>query len=178
MSVDDSKDGCLQQIGAPLVLHDHPANRFVATFMGSPTMNMITVEVEQGKLKNSYMTLPVSLQQTVLEAQQRVVLGIRPHQIQICSSTQAHAHLQVEALEPLGSETLIHGTLIDSHINPQANVISQATARFSVKLAGDHHTLSHSQVQLGDRLPMMLPPQALHLFEDDDAGRRIECMLI
>ena len=160
------KDGCLQQIGPPLALYDRPANLFVATFMGSPTMNIISAEMNEGKLCNAFMQLDISHMSKLLHTQQKVKIGIRPSQVQLCTSdtTDTHAQLLVEAVEPLGSETLIHGVLVDR----DSHSISSTKQSVTVKTSG------HSAVQLEELLPIHFPSSALHLFADDHMGTRID----
>jgi multiple sugar transport system ATP-binding protein len=97
-------DGIIQQVGPPLELYDHPANIFVAGFIGSPTMNFFDA-VGQGKSarlgNGSTLALP---RDTAVKNDQEIVIGIRPE----------HLHFSREGLpgtvvvvEPLGMSTQV-----------------------------------------------------------------------
>jgi sn-glycerol 3-phosphate transport system ATP-binding protein len=82
--------GVMEQFGTPEEVYNRPASTFVASFMGSPPMNL---------LKNA---------PGCVNGQ---VLGIRPEHLDICSSTAGGWQLQVEALEMLGAERLVYALL-------------------------------------------------------------------
>ena len=73
-------EGLLMQVGTPQQLYDHPANRFVAGFIGSPAMNFVDVEVTDGRLKGpGDWSIPVPPRaREQLSSGQRVVAGFRP----------------------------------------------------------------------------------------------------
>jgi len=98
--------GVIEQIGAPLELYDRPANAFVASFIGSPSMNLIDgTLIEGGKPAlrlDDGSVLPLA------EAPQRasgrkIIFGIRPEHIAI--DTERGAPADILAVEPTGSET-------------------------------------------------------------------------
>ena len=114
------KDGVVQQIGAPLEVYNHPANQFVASFIGSPPMNFIYCTLSERdstlQVTDSDVTLklPASSFTSVREKlgeDRQLVLGIRPEDIydrqtyerSIDGNTFA---ARVEFLEPLGNEVL------------------------------------------------------------------------
>lgn len=77
-------NGYVQQIGTPIELYDHPANLFVARFIGLPPMNFIDVKVQKGRLLNDYLNIPVPKRyaNSLVEYEDKeVVLGIRPEDI-------------------------------------------------------------------------------------------------
>jgi multiple sugar transport system ATP-binding protein len=111
------KDGMIQQIGAPMEVYARPVNRFVAGFIGSPSMNFVTcsVEVRDGRLffANPGLQIAVPRANAAALAEyagKSVTLGIRPEDLQ-----QAQANSRADALidavvnvvEPLGHETLL-----------------------------------------------------------------------
>lgn len=116
------KDGSIQQVAPPQQLYDHPANLFVAGFIGTPQMNFVTGRiVEQfGKLyfhtKRWELLLPAHLEKAVLafpKQVRQVVLGIRPEHVfsEIWAQERYGAWkvtAQVEMREPLGSNTFIY----------------------------------------------------------------------
>ena len=101
-------DGYVQQIGTPIELYDNPVNLFVASFIGLPPMNFIDVTVNNGKLTNSYLEVPVpDRYKATISAYEgkTVVLGIRPEDIVVGSTVE----LTVDINENLGQNTLVHG---------------------------------------------------------------------
>ncbi|MCP4070486.1 MAG: sn-glycerol-3-phosphate ABC transporter ATP-binding protein UgpC [Hyphomicrobiales bacterium] len=109
------QDGNIEQIGSPLDLYDYPNNTFVASFIGSPSMNMIDgvvrtgngIEVEIGDTR-----LPVGDIKEVKDGQ-RVIYGVRPEHLQI-SDTGLKA--KVSLVEPTGSETHIISRLENTEL--------------------------------------------------------------
>jgi len=105
------RDGRVEQVGAPLELFDRPANLFVASFIGSPAMNVIEGSVaEDGAsfLANDGTTLALG---TVPQAARgrKVVLGVRPEHLRLNGPGAAAA--EVVVTEPTGSETYVVATL-------------------------------------------------------------------
>jgi multiple sugar transport system ATP-binding protein len=95
-------EGNVEQIGAPLDLYDHPANLFVASFIGSPAMNLLKGDLsgDQFRSENGAM-LPLPKPMGAGKA----VYGIRPEYIHLNpdSGIEARVHL----VEPMGSETQV-----------------------------------------------------------------------
>jgi multiple sugar transport system ATP-binding protein len=101
--------GRIEQIGTPMEIYHEPANRFVATFFGSPAMNLIVGEVERrgddavfafcgGRIRlNGRREIPAG----------PVTLGVRPEGVQVEDGAQSHA-ARVKLVEPLGKETLVY----------------------------------------------------------------------
>lgn len=76
------RDGVLQQAGTPDVIYHHPANTFVAGFIGSPAMNIVSGYYGSGKLKIGDVVSDVpELWQKILEGRTNVLLGIRPEHL-------------------------------------------------------------------------------------------------
>ena len=102
--------GHVQQIGTPLELYDNPANLFVASFIGLPSMNFFDCVVEEEKLVGEGFEYPLSAdQKTVLKdyAGKTITLGVRPENIVKGNDMK----LSVISNENLGQTTLVHGTL-------------------------------------------------------------------
>mgnify|MGYP001411472117 FL=1 len=112
------KDGIIEQIGTPLDLFETPATKFVATFIGSPSMNMISsiIENDQGKkvMKNEDgISVPVPLsKQDIVKEGQKISFGFRAEDIVPLKfgnkpSQSWDYKSKVNLSEPLGTETLI-----------------------------------------------------------------------
>ena len=102
------KDGLLQQVDTPRNLYDNPANAFVAGFIGSPAMNLLTAPVVGGKAKlgNLEIDVPAS-------AGASVTVGIRPEGFAPASSG---FDVLVEVVEELGSDAFVYGKPADSSV--------------------------------------------------------------
>ena len=104
-------DGRIQQIGTPLAVYDNPDNKFVAGFIGSPTMNLIegSIELGDGALVFRSGELMLRMPPTHAAAQARAVtLGIRPEFLTLgTESDGVEMDCRVEAVEHLGAETIL-----------------------------------------------------------------------
>jgi multiple sugar transport system ATP-binding protein len=99
-------DGVLQQYGTPRELYDRPANVFVATFIGSPEMNLYEASLDaSGGLVLGSQRLPVPrLAGLAAHAGRKVIVGVRPEELTTGGSGEAALAADVRMVEPLGSE--------------------------------------------------------------------------
>ena len=96
--------GYVEQFGAPTELYERPASVFVAGFIGSPAMNLFSVQADNGVVTlPSGATLPYSG-----DARGEITLGVRPEHLIEGDGPFA---LEVAMLEQLGATTLVHGAL-------------------------------------------------------------------
>lgn len=96
------KKARLQQFDTPLNIYNHPANRFVAEFVGSPSMNFIEGKVERGTFASEEIKLPVN------RADGAVSLGIRPEHVHVLTQPQDGAiPASVYVTELMGNETFV-----------------------------------------------------------------------
>ncbi|MCP2253583.1 carbohydrate ABC transporter ATP-binding protein, CUT1 family (TC 3.A.1.1.-) [Prauserella aidingensis] len=101
------RDGVLQQCASPRELYDTPRNVFVAGFIGSPAMNLLTLPVDGGavKLGELEVRLPAPA------ASGEVTIGVRPESLSLVGAGEDGFDLQVELVEELGADAYVHGTL-------------------------------------------------------------------
>lgn len=111
------RDGVLQQLDVPQVLYEHPANTFVAGFIGSPAMNFFDVHVDadgSGVYLSSdvfRVEVPAHMRDEVARYKgQDVVLGVRPENIDVItdSDDSGGANVRVDVVEPLGNEIILY----------------------------------------------------------------------
>jgi len=126
--------GRAEQIGAPLEIYARPATTFVAGFIGSPPMNLIPAKREG----------------------RDALLGVRPEHLEPCAQGEALMTVDVDLIEPLGSDTLVYG-----HLGTNG-----AGARVAVRL---HQSVD---ARVG-HLPVRYDPAQAHWF-DSASGSRIE----
>jgi len=99
------KDGLLQQVDTPRNLYDNPVNAFVAGFIGSPAMNLLTAPVSGGKAMLGDLAIDVPA-----SAGSSVTVGVRPENF---SPSASGFHVLVEVVEELGSDAFVYGKPAD-----------------------------------------------------------------
>ncbi len=108
------KDGILQQCASPREMYDKPVNVFVAGFIGSPAMNLVTVPVVDGGVKFGNHALPVD-REALAKAGKTVIVGVRPEDVEVTSNQDGLA-ITVELVEELGADAYVYGTPADKSI--------------------------------------------------------------
>ena len=153
--------GRIQQVGTPGEVFKHPANLFVAAFIGTPTMNLLPAHAvhEGGQLKlrgdGFEFDAPHGLAQAAepIAEGRALMVGFRPQAPSVAGASGAavHLRLQVKVCEYLGTESQLVGTLKGS---------SQSTGpRLTVTVPGDAHAQLHSE------LALHVAPEQLHVFD-------------
>ena len=110
------KDGILQQCASPRELYDNPRNVFVAGFIGSPAMNLLTIPLSDGgariggKMGNEQL---IPLSREVIDAaaaggNKEVTVGFRPEDLRITTEEAGWA-VQVDVVESLGADAYVYG---------------------------------------------------------------------
>jgi multiple sugar transport system ATP-binding protein len=150
--------GDLLQVGTPQELYDHPRNRFVAGFIGSPSMNFASLQVDGDRMKGSGFDFPIPsrFRSSIGAASSRsVVAGFRPEHLELGGSGERLTiRAKADVVEYLGNEELLHLTVADH----DGDVIAVVSA-------------SHS-VHPGDILDLQIPADKLHVF-DAESGDAI-----
>lgn len=109
-------DGFVQQIGAPEEVYKNPANVFVAQFIGTPTMNLLSGKYEKGYFvsENLKLQIPVSKRKNIEEGQ-AIIFGIRPQDIAVDEvvkdSYNVVLKVKVDSKELLGNEIQYNGLI-------------------------------------------------------------------
>ncbi|MBU8539837.1 sn-glycerol-3-phosphate ABC transporter ATP-binding protein UgpC [Falsiroseomonas tokyonensis] len=145
--------GRAAQVASPMEVWGRPADTYVASFIGSPAMNFLAATLEPGggaAALKAGLTIGFPDGPRAGQAGQPLTLGIRPEHIQL---GQGGLDLAVDLVEPLGSETVIHGTIRGGEV---------LTARLPIPAS-----------DIGGVLPIILPWEAFHVF-DGASGRRID----
>src|SRR5712691_6044502 len=116
--------GILQQVGTPGDIYDHPANLFVAGFIGSPTMNFVPASAQNGGAKAAgfQVRLPKPL-----EAGQKGTLGFRPESPTDRITDEANTlQMKVDVVERLGSDQFLYGQVggdaVTARVDPRMKV--------------------------------------------------------
>lgn len=149
-------NGDVQQIGRPLDVYNEPANRFVASFIGAPPMNLITVDCTGAQLTiagHTVMNLNTTTRAKIGE--EMVTLGIRPEHIRIAGESEEGLLCDVANVEILGTETLV--TL---NVTEDTQWIARFIGQWSIdmdkpmKVAMDTNKVCLFSHETGERLSM------------------------
>jgi multiple sugar transport system ATP-binding protein len=177
------RDGVLQQVDAPERIYDAPTNLFVASFVGSPAMNLLEAEVARGpegvvcRLGEVSFTAPGSLAPRVGS---RIAVGIRPEYIRPAfgNADGIRLHGIVRLVEPLGSEVLAH---VDVPADPLGrpdlvDAAGQPTEGFAAAGQGSATVLARFDRELAIRadepIELAVEPHRL-LFFDLETGAAV-----
>jgi multiple sugar transport system ATP-binding protein len=136
-------NGVLQQVGTPGEIYDHPANLFVAGFIGTPSMNFVPVTMHNGTAKAS--GFEVKLPKAVGKG--RGTLGFRPEAVTDRVEDGAAIDMKVDVVERLGSDQFLYGQVGGDTL----------TARVDPRL----------KVEPGDQVRLGLDLRSLHLFDPE-----------
>jgi multiple sugar transport system ATP-binding protein len=112
------RDGKLQQVDQPQTLYDHPANTFVAAFIGSPSMNLVEATLADGHVAIGDLRIPVPQERRPRE-DGRTIVGIRPEAFEDAEFAQGdlpQIDVQVEVLEELGSDAYVFFPVAADHV--------------------------------------------------------------
>jgi multiple sugar transport system ATP-binding protein len=176
--------GVLQQCDVPQVLYDHPKNLFVASFLGSPCMNLFEGSVGEDAayviIGTQRVDLPAKLHESKPDlrryANGRVVVGLRPEDLLLPDGEQDQAAVgwapfdcEVELVEALGSELLVHFTS-DARAVQVAEVEdddSQGLDQGTLTKGGEGVARADARARItaGARVRFHIDPQRLHCFD-------------
>jgi multiple sugar transport system ATP-binding protein len=156
--------GRIEQIGAPLELYNHPANRFVAGFIGSPQMNFVGGRIEaltDGGARVALDAGPEAVSPPIpvvgsVAAGDRIQVGIRPEHMMLDRNDDAALEVPaaIERVEQLGTASFVYAR-------------TPGGEPLTVHVAGQR------AFRAGETIVARLPIDRLHLFDASDAGRTI-----
>jgi multiple sugar transport system ATP-binding protein len=132
------KDGHVQQVGEPLELYGKPANKFVASFIGSPAMNFVDVSISGdgvwAETEGIRLQVPGRLRS---HGGRRLTLGIRPEALRIANGIDDSSFAtKVDVVEPLGNEILLNfragGVAMVARVDPGVRVKAHDPIQFAL----------------------------------------------
>ncbi|QIZ36071.1 ABC transporter ATP-binding protein [Saccharopolyspora sp. ASAGF58] len=181
------RGGVVQQVGAPQHLYEHPANLFVAGFIGSPAMNFVPVELADGALRSALGDVPLGDRiRTALEsadAPRELVLGIRPEHFEDAALLDDTARAagatftgEVDVVEEMGSDKYVYFTLHGGRAST-AELDELAADSGSAEVPTDEgQVVTRLSVESAARenqsLTVWFDPDKIHLF-DPTTGRTL-----
>jgi multiple sugar transport system ATP-binding protein len=130
--------GILQQVGTPGDIYDHPANLFVAGFIGSPTMNFVPATAQDGTANASgfEVKLPKPIAST------KGTLGFRPEAVTDRVTDEANTmQMKVDVVERLGSDQFLYGQVGGDSVTARVDPRMKVDPGDTVKLGLDTRTL-------------------------------------
>jgi len=187
------KKGKLQQVDAPQTLYDHPNNLFVAGFIGSPAMNMVTANVSRsdGSMVAEFGGFRIRIGDEAMRSRpdlakfddKQVVMGVRPEDMEDSSLVpdappDRRINSTVDLREALGSEVLVHFT-IDAPI-----VLTEDTRELAVDVGAEAledleeraraakskfvaQLSPRTRLREGDRMEVVVDTDRLHFFDPE-----------
>jgi multiple sugar transport system ATP-binding protein len=160
------RGGVLQQCDTPEMLFEHPANLFVAAFIGSPAMNLVEATVEDGEARFGTCRVPLAPGSAL---RGRIVLGIRPHDLKLGGPGIPG---RVQVVERLGTEThVVVGIDAPRLRAPALTEAIDAAPDDDILLAEDDRasftvvTEARAEVAVGDTIELTLDAARLHGFD-------------
>lgn len=139
------RDGEIQQVATPGTVYDYPANRFVAEFIGSPSMNFFNASLQNQAITGDGLEMELSEGQDIESG--AYVVGIRPEDIEIEHSDPDTEEATVNVVEPVGDESIVYLTLSEKEVKMK---------------------IPRSETPaVGDTVFLRMPESGLHFFDAD-----------
>ncbi len=161
------KDGILQQVGPPRELYDRPINRFVAGFIGSPAMNLLTLPCSEGgatiaATTGEERTLPINratVGAVLAHGTSTVTVGFRPEDLYLTAPEEGWP-IEVDVVESLGADAYVYG-----HVSLVGGDMRDVVVRVD----------GRNQPQKGERLFVSVLTERMHVF-DPVSGERVSAI--
>ncbi|MGK2887448.1 MAG: ABC transporter ATP-binding protein [Rhodococcus sp. (in: high G+C Gram-positive bacteria)] len=156
------RGGKLQQFASPTELYDNPVNAFVAGFIGSPAMNLMTVPIASGGVQIGDSLLPLEREAMAKLASaglDTVTIGLRPEQLGIEHGAGFAA--QVDLIEELGSESYVYAHLDDPKVKGLDGGPVALVARSAVR----------APARIGESISLTKLDGPVHLFHPESGDR-------
>ncbi len=182
------RSGLLQQVGTPAELYAHPANLFVAGFIGSPAMNFMAGTLEESSLRTVLGSLPLSagLRQALERANvdRDVIVGIRPENFQDAALVQPDLRSQgipfratIDVVESMGSDVYVYFALqsgLSAQVDQLAD-LAEDSGKADTGATEESVTArldAATQVREGDNAELWADVRAMHIF-DPQTGKNL-----
>jgi multiple sugar transport system ATP-binding protein len=170
------RDGRIQQVDTPQELYARPANLFVAAFIGSPAMNLVEVQIADGRLRFGGFTLPLPTHDAPRLG--RAIAGIRPEAFEdgaFADPSLPRIDVKVEVVEELGADTHVLFSVAAPRV--EVSEVHAATGEEDAVLAAVEGSLFTARVdpgtsaKPGTTLRLAVDPSRFHYF-DPETGLR------
>ncbi|GGH65849.1 ABC transporter ATP-binding protein [Rothia aerolata] len=161
------KDGVLQQVDTPSNLYDHPANEFVAGFIGSPSMNIFRCSVDAEGARMGNTVIPLSEKHRAALSSDTISVGVRPEDVKIVSEDQGFP-VHVDLVEELGADAYVYATIPRSVPVELVQTSEERPAQVILRVPG------RSDIKQFDRL-FISPEGHAHMF-DVKTGQNLDLL--
>jgi len=149
------KDGFLQQVDTPLALYDRPANLFVAGFIGSPAMNLLTATPADGQARIGDYIMPID-RTAAAKATGSITVGVRPEAWRVVDGLDKTAlPVTVTVIEELGADAFVYGT------SQVEGTPEQVVVRIEAR----------RNLEKGSTIHVTTDPQSVHIFDTESGAR-------
>jgi multiple sugar transport system ATP-binding protein len=171
------RDGRIQQVDTPQVLYARPANLFVASFIGSPAMNLVEARFDGAAVEFGGLRIPLADSHRPAARDSRLVLGIRPESFEdaaFADPSLPHLDVDVAVVEELGSDTHVIFPVDAARVaveerraaeDEEDALIGEGTA-FTARVS------AQSRTRAGAPLRLAVNPAGFHFF-DRETGERL-----
>ena len=126
-------DGVLQQIDTPKNIYNNPANLFVAGFIGSPSMNFIKGDIENGQ----FVANGCLIKNIEKDPMKDVILGIRPEDMEIVTQDPSHIQAMIYSIELTGEQTIVTSKMDSNFITIREDKDYESDLDIPVKIKLD-----------------------------------------
>ena len=126
-------EGVLQQIDTPKNIYNNPANLFVAGFIGSPSMNFIKGDIENGQ----FVANGCLIKNIEKDPMKDVILGIRPEDMEIVNNEPSHIQAMIYSIELTGEQTIVTSKLDSNFITIREDKDYESDLDIPVKIKID-----------------------------------------
>jgi multiple sugar transport system ATP-binding protein len=173
------EDGQVQQVAHPQELYRRPANVFVATFIGSPSMNVAQARIDANTLHFGQFSLPLPSRFLSLVGDRRTVIaGLRPEAFSADGAGSVQVEVEVAAVENLGTESHVFfgvdvppvGVATHQVVEDAPSIVEGTSTVFIARLGPD------ADVEPGSTVSMTVDADRLYLF-DADTGDALSPLL-
>jgi multiple sugar transport system ATP-binding protein len=169
------RDGFLQQCDAPQALYEHPTNLFVASFIGSPAMNLYEAALTDGctDVQIGSQTIPLTDRVRTAHpglaefAGRPVVIGIRPEHLPAANGPGPTLAADVELVEALGSELQVHFSLDAKRVQAEE---SDEADELTSSGAGVARVAPNVPARAGERMRFAVDLDGVHWFDPDSSS--------
>jgi multiple sugar transport system ATP-binding protein len=148
------QNGVLQQVDSPLSLYDRPVNLFVAGFIGSPSMNLLSAKPTEGGARIGNYVVPID-RQAAARASGDITVGVRPEAWRLVGESEGGLPIRVTVVEELGADAFLYGTC-DVEGTP-SEIVGRIDAR--------------REIQKGSVVHVTTDPRHVHVFDTASGAR-------
>lgn len=162
--------GEVQQFASPMECYNRPANRFVAGFIGSPSMNFYDGEVTDGAVRTQFFDVEFDPARHDVAQGQSVTLGIRPEDLAMADSDKTLAaptdpfEATVDVIEPVGDEVFVY-YLLDDDVDPVSATGKTSKSGTQLLMSAPPDPSLTGEIQ-GTTHRLRLDRERVHLFDE------------